>query len=286
MNCEMPCGFDNLSFNSDNYINATELFDSMNKSFLFWKTKTSSISLISNLYKSLNEFPIKQTPNNCNQTIFWIHPSLFESILTEYSIYFQNSANISENCHKNKTKNMFDTFSYSKHSLQPHSKLTNVLLTTIKNLNKKTLHLESQLSQKSKSYTKLLSHHQKLLYKRSHHKFEKGNCFYLWHDKDLSSKDPLLIKYKFGISNNINTRLQTERTICPNIHLDFLLFVQNPKILESAIKTKFESNLVWMNHEYIHNIQIDNFIKWILQIIPIIYTEFKIQDINAYNNFN
>jgi hypothetical protein len=133
--------------------------------------------------------------------------------------------------------------------------------------------LKKQVSQISKV-------HDEMCKKRNYHKFKKGHCFYVvkddWREKDY---------FKFGITSNINDRLQDYRTIVPECKILFLVYLENNKILEDCIKNKYKDILTHQNHEYIISINIDELIITTKKLLKFLHIDNTIEEkLELYNN--
>lgn len=271
---------------SDDFINASKFFDDIGKSFIFWKSTSRASNHISNIQLKINSNPLDMSFIENSEITYWIHPLLLPYIVLEYSPDL--SLSVQNNLNLFTTSNNSVPSLHEKYTFNSRSKsLTlsyNSLLNEINYLKQSNAFLKHKLLLKSEECKSYQSKYKSILKKREHHKFQKGDCFYLWYDLNNRTLNKSSIHYKFGITNNINNRLQTERTICPNLYLELLIFMDSPRLLESLIKNKFIDHLVWKNHEYITNIDVTEFKTWIFNILPNISSNFTVALVDSYNS--
>ncbi len=112
--------------------------------------------------------------------------------------------------------------------------------------------------------------------KINHHKFPKGNCFYILNNPDNK------IKFKVGFSGNINNRLNTTRTSIPDIKIIYLVYLDEAKLLEGAILEKYSGNRI-PNHEIllVPSCKIINSVRYLLRKYDVKYEENN--DLCKYN---
>ena len=89
---------------------------------------------------------------------------------------------------------------------------------------------------------------------------------------------------KFGITGNINERLQEYRTIVPECKILFLVYLESNKLLEDNIKIKYNKILTHQNHEYIINIDIDIFVISIKRLLKFLNIESTIENNTIKND--
>jgi hypothetical protein len=118
----------------------------------------------------------------------------------------------------------------------------------------------------------LESKHNKLLQKRSHHKFKTGPAFYIISDGDSKSQ-----KYKPGIDDiDINIRLAQHRSTTPAIKLEFLIYTDRNGLIEKAMLEKYKTQRDFQNHEWIFGVDISGIIvsvKTLIDLLAIEHTE-------------
>lgn len=138
-----------------------------------------------------------------------------------------------------------------------------------------------KLKKQTKDFRRLRKNHNSLLRIRNYHKFKLGMCLYIWSDPDSS-----VIKCKVGYTSDINGRLKTYRTSVPNLHLLFLVYLENAKFLESGILSKYKDNRVPLNHEIVH-IKPEEIIKSCHEIIDYFNFSFEVEnELEQYNKIN
>lgn len=117
------------------------------------------------------------------------------------------------------------------------------------------------------------------LQRRTHYQLQEGNCVYLWSDRLCDDT-----MFKFGMTENINRRLAEQRTTCPSLKLECLIYCDCHKLIEDIIKEKYSSNRLWMNHEFVYNITVDRFIHFVTYILKAMGKKYTIaDDIQKYN---
>ena len=127
----------------------------------------------------------------------------------------------------------------------------------------------------------------RLLQKKTYHKFKKGKVFYIVSDGDqqLCSKDcNRKYRYKVGIDNkDINIRLRQYRTSIPHTRLEFLMYTSDNSLIERCVLTKFKNNLSpHLNHEWLY-LSSKNIISFILGITKMLDIEHTIENVDEYN---
>ena len=115
------------------------------------------------------------------------------------------------------------------------------------------------------------------------YKFEVNNVFY------ILSFDRTKASYKFGITGDINKRLQTYRTSNPQTHIKYLVYTDKNQDIENMFKTlsKIKSSLVFNSSEIVCG-DLKNIIKCITNIIDMLDdTPHRIcsqTELNMYNS--
>jgi hypothetical protein len=120
--------------------------------------------------------------------------------------------------------------------------------------------------------------HNDMLLKRSYYKFDKGDVFYIISDIDGKS-----VKYKVGVSNNINSRLQQHRSTTPGIKLEYLIYLEDPDLVEQTILTRYRDARKYLNHEWIYDTNILEIIHAAELFLNSIGKKFKQTEIELYN---
>jgi len=137
---------------------------------------------------------------------------------------------------------------------------------------KENTSLQKTNSDLSKSYDKMLM-------KRSYHKFKKGHCFYTVKDRWREK-----VYLKIGITKNINTRLAAYRTSMPDVEIILLVYINEHEFLETSIKIKFKDILIQLNHEYLVDIGDKKFIKMVKELIKYFNLDVTYEkNLNKYN---
>ena len=117
--------------------------------------------------------------------------------------------------------------------------------------------------------------------KKTYHKFKSGPVFYIISDIDSKS-----IRYKPGFEGvDINMRLQQHRTSLPGCKLEFLIYSDNAKLIETLVLTCFDEKRIIKNKEWLFDIDIQTLIRQtvsILNVTNIKYTQEE--NIKDYNN--
>lgn len=78
------------------------------------------------------------------------------------------------------------------------------------------------------------------------HKFPNKECVYILQDPDCKFE-----RYKIGRSNDINTRLASDRTVSPNIKIRFLMYTDYSELFEKVIKVRCREKLELQAHEWV-----------------------------------
>ena len=137
-----------------------------------------------------------------------------------------------------------------------------------------------ELLELQKNYKKLHDEHRKILQKKVYYKFKKGPSFYIISDIDSKS-----VRFKPGFEGvDVSTRLQQHRSSVPGCKLEFLIYTEDAKLVETMVFKRFESKRNIKNKEWLFDIDVSDIIKnvrTILNIINIKYTEEE--NIKEYN---
>ena len=125
-------------------------------------------------------------------------------------------------------------------------------------LQRENKQLKLDIQHTKESHKRLETTHKSMLRKRQYHKFKKGPVFYIISDIDQKSR-----KYKVGIDDvDINVRLQQHRSTTPAIKLEYLLYTDKNKVLETNILLRFQDNREpFGNHEWIYNVDINHIVR-------------------------
>ena len=114
-------------------------------------------------------------------------------------------------------------------------------------------------------YEKLKKLHASMLLKRSHHILQKGKCFYIV--SDIFNKGTTT--FKFGITDDINTRLKSYRTIMVRAHVHLIIYITENKILETLFRIRFQSYLVNKNHEHVIGLELDKIRNYLTKFVKL-----------------
>ena len=132
---------------------------------------------------------------------------------------------------------------------------------TVKTLSTENLQIKN-------TYSHLAELHDQLVKKRNYHKFKRGNCVYIvtdrWRERNY---------LKVGYTDNINARLRTYRTSMPDTKIEFLLYLDQHKLIEKCVKTRYEKKLVQKNHEYLIDTKVENLVKCIKSLVKYLQIE-------------
>lgn len=111
----------------------------------------------------------------------------------------------------------------------------------------KALKLSTELTDEQTNAIKLkksLTHVQKSFMHR--HQFSKGKCVYI-----LSDPDCKYGKFKIGLTQDINQRLKSDRTMIPSIKVCSIFFTEYCELFERIIKVRFCEQLELPSHEWV-----------------------------------
>jgi hypothetical protein len=234
-----------ISRSEDNYINATQLCQAGGKQFAQWFRLDTTKELINALSFNVG-IPILdlvEAKKGGKHSGSWIHPDLGIQLAQwiNPTVALQVSGWI---------RTLFST---GKVEIK------------IKQLKEKKREIEV----KDKIIKTLESKHNKLLQKRSYHKFKTGPAFYIISDGDSKS-----IKYKPGIDDfDINVRLAQHRSTTPSIKLEFLIYTDKNGLIEKAMLEKYRAQRDFQNHEWIFDIDVSQIISSVRTLIDFLVIE-------------
>ena len=247
-------------------VNATEMCKAGNKKFNDWYRLDNTKELIKTLEKITNSeevknretgFPVTQLieihKGNTNkyQQGSWIHPDLAVQLAQWISPEF---------------------------AIQVSRWVRELVITGTVTLGDEKKQLE--LLQLQIEHKKLQDEHRKFLQKKTYHKFKKGPAFYIISDIDSKS-----IRFKPGFEGvDISNRLRQHRSSVPGCKLEFLIYSEDAKLVETLVLKRFDTLRTIKNKEWLFNIDSKELIKHtrtILDIVNIKYTEED--NIKAYN---
>ena len=253
-----------LSRQEDGYINATQLCKAGKKLFADWKRLESTKELIHVLKADMGNpimelIDVKKGGNDKRNQGSWIHPDLAVQLAQWISPVFalQVSRWIRELAMSGKV-----TLGDEKNSDQ-------------------LLKLQQEIIENKKVIKNLEIKHIKLLKKRNYHKFKQGPVFYIISDSDGKS-----MKYKVGIDLvDVNVRLQQHRSTTPAIKLEYLLYTHKAPLIEEAMLELYKENKkIYLNHEWIYDINIKHIIGNVDTFIKFLGIDYTVdENIEDYN---
>ena len=107
--------------------------------------------------------------------------------------------------------------------------------------------IKNELSEEQKENTKMKKYICTTTLKNNYrYKFQEKPCVYI-----LYNPDDIYDKYKVGMSNNINNRLKSDRTMIPNIKIKYILYVNDNKMFENMVLMKLKDKLMMPSHEWV-----------------------------------
>lgn len=268
---------------SDGYVNLTQLCKAGGKEYKHWNEIKNSKAFLEALSTSVclttGELIKYESGSNENRAT-WGHPQVAINIAQWISAEFNVQV----------SKWVFEILLTGKIDVsneKTNKELEDVYKEKIEKLknDNEQIKLSNQIIMKEnitlkKEFTSLHKQHDEILKKRTYHKFKKGSCFYIVKD-DWRQQD----YFKVGITSNINDRLSDYRTIVPECKILFLVFLENNKILEDCIISKYRKVLTHQNHEYILSVGLDDLILSIKKLLKFLNIENTIeQKLELYNN--
>jgi hypothetical protein len=269
---------------SDGYVNATQLCQAGGKKFGDWFRLEMTKTYI-NAYISLEGIPsnemhtriselIKHEKGSIHKRATWVHQDLAINIAQWISPLFNIKVSrwIRElliagkvELGKEKTSEELDQLSKELESLK---------------VEHETLKIDHQTLEED--HKKIKNRYIINLRKRMHYKMKTGPCIYLWHDGTNIAPN-----YKFGFTENINDRLQSERTTVPCLQLDYVVYCSNPKAVEALLKERYSKQLLLGNHEILSGITVPMFKKDVTNLLKLTRMEYtEADDIDEYNKDN
>ena len=139
--------------------------------------------------------------------------------------------------------------------------------------------LETQLKIKSTENHQISRKYERLKERRTWYKFKVDQCFYITLNLNQKTSD-----FKFGITENINSRLATYRTNAPYTKLLYLVYVGQHELLEKLIKWEYKINIQPVDHEFLINTEYMNVITRIEEIMRYHSIPYKVEEnMNLYN---
>ena len=123
--------------------------------------------------------------------------------------------------------------------------------------------------------------HRRSLQKKQYHKFNQGACFYIISDIDGKS-----MKIKPGFEGvDIDVRMAQHRSTMPGCKLEYLIYCNDSKLIETNILKRYDSKRWITNHEWLFDIQTSHVIKSVRTILDILNIEYTEEmNLEEYNN--
>jgi hypothetical protein len=240
----------------DNYVNLTEMCRAGNKKFNHWKSLEKTKEFLDELSRSAGipaDLLIKTISHGPNeQRGSWGHPQVAVNVAQWISPKFDVEV--------------------SRHILELYTTGS----TEIKNFE-----LNQQLQDKNDKIKYLENSHDKLLKKRSYHKFKEGPVFYIISDCDSKS-----LKCKPGIDEkSINVRLQQHRSTTPAIKLEYLIYTDKCVIIENMILEKYSTRRKFLNHEWVFDVEIEEVVTSVKTLLTFLGVDFTEEtELEKYNS--
>lgn len=266
----------------DGYVNLTELCRAGGKHFKHWNELNKSKEFLDVLFKDLENSEVVKTTSELikvgtgskhDNSHTWGHPQIAINVAQWISAEFNVKV----------SKWIFELMLTGKVELgneKSNEELESIYKEKLEFMQKIVSDISKENLSIKKSFSHLTKLHDTIKYKRNYHKFKRGNCLYLfidrWRDKQY---------IKFGFTDDINERLSQHRTACPDLQVLLIVYLKEHKFLEESIRIRYDDKLTHKNHEYIIDIDTDQFIKEIKSIIKF----FKInatyeESLDKYNN--
>ncbi len=240
----------------DGYINLTQLCKAGNKEYFHWKENKKTNKFLEVLSNSLNigkDALIKYDSGSKNERATWGHPQVAinsaQWISPEFDVQvskwiFELLLTGKVELGKEKSNKELDEI-YEEKISKMQNKIDKL---TFSNDN-----LMKEISIVKSENSRIRKNHDKILYKRNYYQFRKGNCLYIIVDSWRSDE-----YIKFGITSDLNDRLQTYRTIVPECKVLYIIYTDSNNLLEDMIKTKYTDKLTHLNHEYLIDVSFEH----------------------------
>ena len=262
-----------ISRKEDGYINLNQLCKAGNKEFYHWKENIKSKAFLEALSSTLGiprDNLLKQNLGGNNYRNTFGHPQIAINIAQWISPEFAVRV----------SKWIFELLITGKVELNKEKSNKDLEDIYIKKIDQMQLSIKS-ISKENSILKKEVVHlgklHDSILKKRNYYKFKKGPCLYIVKD-DWRNLD----YFKFGITLNINERLQEYRTIVPECKI---VYLENNKLLEDCIKLKYHGSLTHNNHEYIIDVKLDELILSLKKLIKFLKLKTTTDDtLQLYND--
>jgi hypothetical protein len=259
----------------DNFINLSQLCKAEGKYFKSWSQTARSKAFLEALEVSAgipaNESIVYETGSNKDRAT-WGHPQVAievaqwvspDAAVKVSAWIYELAATGKVELGKEKSKNEVDE----------------AWMARVTELESKLDDKDEELRDKNEELRRLQHNHNAIVRRRQYHKFKQGRCFYVWHNPAGAKRH-----HKVGVGDDIDERLETERTSVPNLHLDLLLYLEDNRLLETSILRAYRDRLVQPNHEVIDvdRATLLTKIRELLRVLRLSYTEET--SIWRYNN--
>jgi prophage antirepressor-like protein len=226
---------------SDGYVNLTELCKAGECEYRDWKRSKKSgpfLEALSDALQIPSTVLIAFQAGHGKDQITWGHPQIATEIAHWISPEF--AVKIS--------KWIYELAATGKVELgkeKDQKELDESWINKVKGIEDKLQSVTVDLLEERKERIRAQKNHSALAKKRSYHKMKKGSCFYVWHSPVTPTR------HKIGITDDINERLRAERTCVPDLHLDYLCYIERPKLIEDSLLVKYREKLIEPNHEIV-----------------------------------
>ena len=226
----------------DGYINAGKLCAMCDKKFYNWFDNRHAQEFLKELELLFKESgidkPLYTIGRKENRRGTFVHPLVAINIAQWASTKFEVRV-------VSWIYELFLTGSVDINTTHTISTLDNIRVQQLELENTK---LQEYLIKREQEYYNLEVKHERLRDKKTRHKFQTGNCFYILRDIDCKYE-----VYKFGQTNNFTNRLSTYRTGSPRMTIQRLIYIENHIEFEECVKNYFKENghLKFANHEYV-----------------------------------
>jgi hypothetical protein len=142
--------------------------------------------------------------------------------------------------------------------------------------------LEDEQKQTVEKLKKETKARRRLLKSRQHHKFKQGRVLYIISDGDNNEE-----KYKPGITDDANERFKTHRSTMRQPKLEYLMYIDNNKLLEDILKSHyFYDRGDHANHEWIEGVKLKEIIQYVEAMATSVCHEFTLADESDINKYN
>lgn len=235
----------------DGFVDVTNLCKAGGKQYFDWnrlgKTKEFLKVLSFEMGIPVSNLIDSVSGGNCKQQGTWVHPQVAINIAQWISPEFDVQV----------SKWIFQLTLTGKVDIKEEKTSVELLkiqqelgqkIKELENTKQEVKELSSELTNEQNQVIKLkksvLSHCKKFSFYQS---FKELPAVYIISDPNRFNRSEL----KFGFTENINTRLASDRCMIPNLRLEFLMYTPFAREFENNIKLKFREKFVQLNHEWI-----------------------------------